>query len=336
MKNLILAAAAALGLLVSCNKEENEIYEPSKGTVVTVSFTDEDPATRVFFEPTAAAEPWEKALNTVTMFVFDSSGDLLVKRAFSYAELTAKKATFVLPDVFPGVVCEFYAVANLDVAAVKNKDMLLNFIEHEPAAYNGTFAEVSTQAKRARGFVMSGMTSHTIQDGDYMNNVAIALKRTVAKFAVQTMTSPAFAANYKGRLIIKGIQIYRAATQARLFDTVSENADEMNYTTRQWANLDSDKYQNIFYLYEAPVRNAGNRVLATIHATYDLDGDTATSDDQTNMTYEIELNEPMNGAIVRNSYYLMNIVIDGFSRHEASLTITPAEWEPVAMQEYRI
>ena len=42
MKNLFLAAAIALGLLVSCNKEGNEIYETSKGAVATVSFTVEN------------------------------------------------------------------------------------------------------------------------------------------------------------------------------------------------------------------------------------------------------------------------------------------------------
>lgn len=102
MKNLFLAAAAALGLLVSCNKEDNEIYETSKGAVATVSFTDEEPATRAFFGSTAAAETWEKALNTVTIFVIDPSGDLLAKRSFSAAELSAKKATFALPNAVPG------------------------------------------------------------------------------------------------------------------------------------------------------------------------------------------------------------------------------------------
>ena len=118
MKNLILAAMVALGLLVSCNKEENEIYETSKGAVATVSFTEEEPTTRAFFGSTAAAEPWEKTLNTVTIFVIDPSGDLLVKRAFSSAELTAKKATFALPNVVPGTVCGFYIVANLDMTQV--------------------------------------------------------------------------------------------------------------------------------------------------------------------------------------------------------------------------
>lgn len=125
MKNFILAAAVALGLLVSCNKEESEIYATAKGAVATVSFTDEEPATRAFFGSTAAAETWEKTLNTVTIFVIDPSGDILVKRSFSVTELSAKKATFALPDAVPGTVCEFYAVANLDMTQDKSGGMVV-------------------------------------------------------------------------------------------------------------------------------------------------------------------------------------------------------------------
>ena len=159
MKHLFLAATVALGLLVSCNKEENEIYATSKGAVATVSFTDGEPATR---SATAEAEPWEKTLNTVTMFVFDPSGDLMVKRSFSAAELSAKKATFALPDAVPGNVCEFYAVANLDVANVGDKTTLTALLERDAASYNGTFAAVSTKAARTGGFVMSGTTSKAV------------------------------------------------------------------------------------------------------------------------------------------------------------------------------
>lgn len=192
MKNLFLAAAAALGLLVSCNKEDNEIYETSKGAVATVSFTDEEPATRAFFGSTAAAETWEKALNTVTIFVIDPSGDLLAKRSFSAAELSAKKATFALPNAVPGTVCEFYAVANLDMAQVNSSDVLTAMLEQDAASYNGTFAEVSAKAKRTGGFVMSGSASKAVAAAGSSTDVAITLKRTVAKVAVQVTPSPQF------------------------------------------------------------------------------------------------------------------------------------------------
>ena len=218
MKNLFLAAAIALGLLVSCNKEGNEIYETSKGAVATVSFTDEEPATRAFFGSTAAA------LNTVTIFVIDPSGDLLVKRSFSAAELSAKKAIFALPDAVPGTVCEFYAVANLDVADVGDKTTLMALLERDAASYNGTFAEVSAKAKRTGGFVMSGSASKAVAAAGSSTDVAITLKRTVAKVAIQVTPSPQFGSLYQGAVRINSITLSNGATQTPVFPPATSAA----------------------------------------------------------------------------------------------------------------
>lgn len=288
MKNLILAAAVALGLLVSCNKEENEIYATSKGAVATVSFTDEEPTTRAFFGSTAVAEPWEKTLNTVTIFVIDPSGDLLVKRAFSSAELTAKKATFALPNVVPGTVCGFYVVANLDMTQVNSSDVLTAMLEQDAASYNGTFADVSTKAKRTGGFVMSGFASKAVAAAGSSTDVAITLKRTVAKVAVQVTPSPQFGSLYQGAVRINSITLSKGAMNTPVFD-ISPDPGFFNFSTTQQSHAVSGKYQNLFYLYESPARNVGSRVKATIDATYDMDGDFSTAAGQSSMTYEVEL-----------------------------------------------
>ena len=322
MKHLFLSAAVALGLLVSCNKEENEIYATSKGAVATVSFTDGEPATR---SATAEAETWEKTLNTVTMFVFDPSGDLMVKRSFSATELSAKKATFALPDAVPGNVCEFYAVANLDVANVGDKTTLTALLERDAASYNGTFAEVSTKAIRTGGFVMSGMATETIAAGS-TTDVAITLKRTVAKVAVQVTPSPRFGSLYQGAVRINSITLSNGATQTPVFQS-DYNPGAFNFSATQASDAASGKYRNLFYLFECPARNVGNRVKAIIHATYDMDGDFSTAAGQSSMTYEVELDGTSGGEIRRNGYYRVDITINGLSGHDASLTITPAEWE---------
>lgn len=331
MKNLILAAAVALGLLVSCNKESNEIYETSKGAVVTVSFTDDEPATRAFFGSTAAAETWEKTLNTVSMFVFDPSGGLLVKRSFSAAELSAKKATFALPDAVPGTVCEFYAVANLNVADVGDKTTLTALLERDAASYNGTFAEVSAKAKRTGGFVMSGSASKAVAAAGSSTDVAITLKRTVVKVAVQVTPSPQFGSLYQGAVRIDGITLSNGAMQTPVFKS-SPNPGPFNFSATQQSHVASDKYQNLFYLYESPARNVGSRVKATIDATYDMDGDFSTAAGQSSMTYEVELDGASGGEIRRNGYYRVNITINGLSGNDAKLTITPAEWESPVTQ----
>ena len=313
MKHLFLAATVALGLLVSCNKEENEIYATSKGAVATVSFTDGEPATR---SATAEAETWEKTLNTVTMFVFDP---------FSAAELSAKKATFALPNAVPGTVCEFYAVANLDVANVGDKTTLTALLERDAASYNGTFAEVSTKAIRTGGFVMSGMATETIAAGS-TTDVAITLKRTVAKVAVQVTPSPRFGSLYQGAVRINSITLSNGATQTPVFQS-DYNPGAFNFSATQASDAASGKYRNLFYLFECPARNVGNRVKAIIHATYDMDGDFSTAAGQSSMTYEVELDGTSGGEIRRNGYYRVDITINGLSGHDASLTITPAEWE---------
>ena len=270
-----------------------------------MSFTDEEPATRAFFGSTAAAETWEKTLNTVTIFVIDPSGDLLVKRSFSAAELSAKKAIFALPDAVPGTVCEFYAVANLDVADVGDKTTLMALLERDAASYNGTFAEVSAKAKRTGGFVMSGSASKAVAAAGSSTDVAITLKRTVAKVAIQVTPSPQFGSLYP-----------------RAF----------NFSTTQASDAASGKYRNLFYLYESPARNVGSRVKATIDATYDMDGDFSTVAGQSSMTYEVELDGASGGEIRRNGYYRVDITINGLSGHDASLTVTPAEWESPVTQ----
>lgn len=326
MKKLFLAATVAVGLLVSCNKEESEIRATSKGAVVTVSFTDEEPTTRAFFGSTAAAEPWEKTLNTLTMFVVDPSGDILVKRSFSAAELSAKKATFALPNAVPGTVCEFYAVANLDVAAVNDKTALTALLERDAAAYNGTFAEVATSAKRTGGFVMSGMASKAVAAAGATTDVAITLKRTVAKVAVQVTPSPQFGSLYEGAVRINSITLSNGATHTPVFHS-DYNPGFFNFSTTQAADAASGKYRNLFYLYESPTRNVGGRVKATINATYDRDGDFSTAAGQSSMTYEVELDGATGGEIRRNGYYRVDITINGLSGQDATLTITPAEWE---------
>lgn len=71
---------------------------------------------------------------------------------------------------------------------------------------------------------------------------------------------------------------------------------------------------------------------ATIDATYDMDGDFSTAAGQSSMTYEVELDGAAGGEIRRNGYYRVAITINGLSGHDASLTITPAEWESPVTQ----
>ena len=336
MKNLFFAAMAALAMLCSCSKQNDEILKSVKGNVVEVSFVDEPPVSRAFFGTTAVAEAWEKSFSSITLFVFDNSGNLIVQRNFSPGELTAKKATFSVPDVTAGSSCDFYAVANLVPANITNKASLLAVLETTPEQYNGTFAEVSTAAKRAGGFVMSGYVAKTIAAAGSTTDVAITLKRTVAKIAMEITPSSSFGSLYPGAVRVNIVTLKKGASQTPVISPASITPGTMNFTTTQVSNVVSGKYQNLFYLYENGNLAAGSRVTATINATYDPDGNFSTTEGQLAMDFDVELASNSGGAISRNGYYRVEVAINGLSGSDATLTITPAEWETPVTQTVNV
>ena len=115
MKKTFVAALAALAM-ISCSKEETVTYgtngEPLDGAAVCLTFTDA-PASRASLNSTAAAETWEKSLTSLTVYVFNSQGNLVTQRSFTSDELADKSATFALPHSAAGTTCDFYAVASL-------------------------------------------------------------------------------------------------------------------------------------------------------------------------------------------------------------------------------
>lgn len=189
----------------------------------------------------------------------------------------------------------------------------------------------ATKAKRTGGFVMSGSASKAVAAAGSSTDVAITLKRTVAKVAVQVTPSPQFGSLYQGAVRIDGITLSNGATQTPVFPTKTDPG-AFNFSTTQASDAASGKYRNLFYLYESPARNVGSRVKATIDATYDMDGDFSTAAGQSSMTYEVELDGASGGEIRRNGYYRVDITINGLAGHDASLTITPAEWESPVTQ----
>ncbi len=50
------------------------------------------------------------------------------------------------------------------------------------------------------------------------------------------------------------------------------------------------------------------------------------------MTYEVELDGAAGGEIRRNGYYRVDVTINGLTGQDATLTITPAEWESPVTQ----
>lgn len=333
MKNLLFFAAVLAAMtFAACDKDSENVNpahpETADGTRVTLTLDGADGTdTRAFFDSTAAAEAWEKSLSSLSIFTFDDSGNLIIRRDFTASELAAKSATFSLPKSAAGTSCSFYAVANYDASDAKSRSVLTALLEKSAADYNGTFAEVSTKSKRTGGFVMSGMKTQSIGAVNSTTNVGITLKRTVAKVALQTTIDPSFAQKYSGSITINSMKLSKAASQSLVVAGSAPSTGAMTYTHTQTPAAALGKTNSLFYIYENGALTGGNRVLLEIDATYDMDGQTSTTNDRSEVTYSIELTGKAAGEIVRNSYYRIAANITGLVGQDCIVSITVADWE---------
>lgn len=337
MKKILFAATAmAAALFASCDKDNDTITpatpETSGGARVAIALTStEESDTRAFFDTSAKAEAWESSLSSLTIFVFDNGGTLILRRDFTPAELASKSATFALPKSTAGTECSFYAVANYDASSAKTRAALTALVENSAAAYNGTFAEVSTKAKRSGGFVMSGIKSQTIGAVNSTTNVGITLKRTVAKVALQTTIDPFFSQKYGGSLTVNSVKLSKAASQSFVV-AGTPTPGAMTFSHTQTPASASGKYNALFYCFENGALTAGNRVLLEINATYDLDGNASTPDDRSEVTYSVELTGKAAGEILRNGYYRIAANITGLVGQDCVVSVTVADWETPVTQ----
>ena len=333
-KHIFAAVAVAAALFTACNKDNESIVPTpidTDGSNVCITLAD-DASTRAFFDATATAEAWEKSLSSLSVFAFDNGGSLIVRRDFTASELTAKSATFSLPKSAAGTECSFYAVANIDASSAKTEAALTALVENAAAAYNGTFAEVSSKALRPGGFVMSGYKTQTVGAVNSTTNVGISLKRTVAKVALQTSVDASLAQKYGGTLTINSVKLSKAASQSLVVAGAAPSTGAMTFTHNQTPAADSGKYNSLFYIYENGALTAGNRVLLEIVATYDMDGNAATTDDRSEVTYSVELAGKAAGEILRNGYYRIAVNITGLVGQECAVSVTVADWETPVTQ----
>lgn len=338
MRKLFFVPILTLSLICSCGKIDSSIPDvpdtPATEPLISLSFEAE--TTKSFFDPTATAETWEKSLSSIDVLVFSADGNLIVQRRFNASELLAKTATFAVPNTATGTSCEFYAIANRPITGVSTKAELLALVESDPGEYNSTFAQVSASAKRPGGFVMTGSATKAIAAAGTRTDVALTLKRTVAKIAVQSVLSAEFANRYLGKVRVNSAVLSRAASRGNVIAQSSANTGTMSYTFTQQTTDASGKFNNLFYTFENGNLAAGTRLLLTLNATYDRDGNFATTADQVPVTYAIELTGGGSGQFARNGYYRVLVTINGLTGADASATITVADWESPVTQAINI
>lgn len=329
----ILLAIVCIASLASCSKDEvSEIDNNESDKKVSISLSDGSQSmTKSFMSSDATAEIWEKQLSSLVVYVFNSTGEYLIKKTYTSSELSSKSSVFVLPGIKAGDTCEFYAVANIDLPTVLSKQELLDKIETQASNYNGTFSSVNTRAIRSGGFVMSGSMSKIIASSG-VTSVNILIKRTVSKVALETIIADAFNQEYPGLLKINSVTILKAASQTSIIETPSNNQGVLDYTHTQVPNLSSNKYQNLFYIFSNASTTVGKGVILEINATYDADGDISTTSDVSTMVYKIELTGSASRQIKRNGYYRVTATINGLLGVDPSVTISVDNWETPVTQ----
>lgn len=274
-------------------------------------------------------------MSSLSIFVFDNADNLIIRRDLTFDELVAKSATFALPKSAAGTECSFYAVANYDASSAKTRAALTALVENSATAYNGTFAEVSTKAKRSGGFVMSGSATKTVGAVNTTTNIGITLKRTVAKIAFQATVDPSFADKYSGSLTVNSVKLSKAASQS-LVVAGTPTPGAMTFSHTQTPAAASGKYNALFYCFENGALTAGNRILLEINATYDPDGSASTPDDRSEVTYSVELTGKAAGEILRNGYYRIAANITGLVGQDCIVSVTVADWETPVTQNVEL
>lgn len=326
---LLVILLSFCATLTACNKEhENQIYEPTDGHRVEVQISHGGAATRGFYDENAGAEPWEKKINTLSILVFDQSGNLQYQHDLSPTEITSDKLEMLLPKTFGGKSYTFYAIANYPMPAnqCKTISQLEAKTDQSIFSHNGEFAEIVSRGHNPAGFPMSGKCDATVSS-TYITTLHFLMKRTVSKIAIRTTLSPAFLAKYgKGELKIFSAAISKSATLSTLVPVTGGDYGILDRSFGQHSHSTKyGEYDNLFYTFGNP-KLGDKRVTIELDGVFDRDGNWSTTQDQIHVPYSAPLNDSQEGEILRNHYYRIGIQINGLSRADTGLTSFISDW----------
>ena len=328
MKKTILFSlwASACFAFLSCSKDQVNDVVTDNGSI-TIRFTQSNAFTRSLFDNTAAAEPWERAVNSITLYFYDAA-KLLVERNLTADEIAAGRVVFSLPRSFSGTGT-IYAIANRSIEEdVSVENRIQAIIESDAGAYNGTIEEVSSKSVRNGGFLLSGFVSHNFTASvSNKTDIAIVLRRTVAKVHLKTVIAPLFYQRYPGKLKITSVQLKNAALQTFVFDNNGIYMGAMGYSHTQLPVFHDNDYYNLFYLFENPPLPAESCVTMAITGIWDRDGDFDTVTDQEEVIYYAPVAGTKDGEIKRNGCYFVTANITGLGGNAVDCTITVSDWE---------
>ena len=325
--------AATTALLASCSKNtETGIGHPNDGSgpQVHITLSSQKLGSRAFFDNTATAETWESVLNSMSIYVYDQNGNHVMRKVLTPAEISAKVASFAIPNYLSSTTCSFYVVANEDHGVVnKGSDLLTRQVMGSLLDYNGDFTTVTKGSAKSGGFVMTGYTNVAIGAAGQTTQVPVTLKRVVAKVAVRTGLAPEFSVNYGGgTVVIDNVTLSKATDCSYYYYQNGTYGSRSSLTDiRQASVQNGGNWENLFYIYENGELTAGSRPVLILSGYFDADGDLSTIDDHQAVEYKVELDGSGNGEIKRNAYYRAEVIVKGLTGEGVALNLSVADWE---------
>ncbi len=316
MKKILFSMAViSATFLASCTKDSDSINQeltaPTKGSMVNLSFKTLDIQTRSALDDMGAAQAWEKKINHLDLFVFNSRGELITREQYNSDEVESGGDSFALPEVSSNDNVRFIAVGNFEFTdEVQSETEIVSLLsEHTSAENNGSYKEATNQAVRDGGFVFECTTDVTIAEPGKPNNVTINMDRLVSKFAIETSLSFAniTESEFVGSVLVDNIEI------------VDDGVNSLMQKSSKIAN----NYYNLFYISPYDSTLEGTFKLR-INIFYDKDGDLSTTDDQSTHTLEQTLDKT--DFTEANKAYKYRFAIETTVNYGPDMSVNLVDW----------
>lgn len=327
MKKIFLIFTVVMTIMVSCSKDETacEVCQSIDEDIATIDLkfqTDGFSSTRAFFDDVALAEPWEKEVRDLTVYIFDLRNKQKAVFFQRYYPSSPEDLNYVieLPLELIGVECELLAIANNPVNSDMTYDEVLDWKEYGIlSSYQSTFSSMINSCIRSRGFSMSGRQNFTLES--LTQKISVELKRTVAKLAAKTQLNPDILTQYN----VKGASIGLVLTSQMSMKVFADSGYGGEFQRSQIAEFIDGEYCNLFYLYPnlAETNNAKLRFLFVV--TLDEDGDPETTNDRKDYLIYHPAEYSGGGNIIRNGYYRMYATINKL-QSSRNTGVTDEEW----------
>lgn len=318
MKKIFLVFAVLFSMLASCSEEDNGC-ETCPGTEMltlrlnfhTNGFTS---MTRGFFDNTPVAEPWEKEIRSLMIYIFDLRNR---EKAVYFKWVTSREGLdymtidvelpVELPVELIGAECEILVAANNQNKINMTYDQVLEISEYRGiSGYQSDFNSISSKCIRTEGFCMSGRQTFTVIPGQ---TISVELRRTVAKLAIKTFINPEILKKYDAKAIfLRGIKL---DGQFHSMCPFNESGYGERYMIYQRSEYLSGSYGNLFYIYPdlSMINHPYCQMIFVV--TLDKDGDPETLHDQTDYLLYYKPEYSGNGQVIRNGYYRFSVTING-------------------------